>query len=94
MFATGQAFTPASAVYRLRQPAEPEARTGNYALPADRNSARLLPYHRLDLSVKRGIRLFGADAEAFLQVFNVYSRRNEWFVQFDPDSQFKPIRRS
>ena len=86
LYATGQAFTPASAVYRLRQPAEPEARTGNYALPADRNSARLLPYHRLDLSVKRGIRLFGANAEAYLQVFNVYSRRNEWFVQFDPDS--------
>ena len=86
LYATGQAFTPASAVYRLRQPAEPEARTGNYALPADRNSARLLPYHRLDMSVKRGIRLFGADAEAYIQVFNVYNRRNEWFVQFDPDA--------
>ena len=86
LYAAGQAFTPASAVYRLRQPAEPEARTGNYALPADRNSARLLPYHRLDMSVKRGIRVFGADAEAYIQVFNVYSRRNEWFVQFDPDS--------
>ncbi len=85
LYATGQAFTPASAVYRLRQPAEPEARIENYALPADRNSARLLPYHRLDLSIKRGIRLFGVDAEAYIQVFNVYSRRNEWFVQFDPD---------
>ena len=86
LYATGQAFTPASAVYGLRRPAEPEARIENYALPADRNSARLLPYHRLDLSVKRGIRLFGVDAEAYIQVFNVYSRRNEWFVQFDPDA--------
>ena len=50
---------------------------------ADRNSARLLPYHRLDLSLKRRIGLFGSDAEAYLQVFNVYSRRNEWFVQYD-----------
>ena len=85
LYATGQAFTPASAAYRLRRPAEPEARTETYALPADRNSARLLPYHRLDLSVKRGFRLFGAEVEAYLQVFNVYSRRNEWFVQFDLD---------
>ena len=56
------------------------------ALPAERNSARLLPYHRLDVSLKRQIRLFGSDAEAFLQVFNAYSRRNEWFVQFDAEN--------
>ena len=86
LYATGQAFTPASAVYRLRTPAEPEAGIESYALPADRNSARLLPYHRLDLSIKRGFRIFRTDAEAYIQVFNVYSRRNEWFVQFDPDA--------
>ncbi len=86
LYATGQAFTPASAVYRLRTPAEPEARVENYALPADRNSARLLPYHRLDVSIKRGFRIFRTDAEAYIQVFNAYSRRNEWFVQFDPDA--------
>ena len=86
LYATGQAFTPASAVYRLRTPAEPEARIENYALPADRNSARLLPYHRLDVSIKRGFRIFRTDAEAYIQVFNAYSRRNEWFVQFDPDA--------
>ena len=86
LYATGQAFTPASAVYRLRTPADPDAGIENYALPADRNSARLLPYHRLDVSIKRGFRVFGTDAEAYIQVFNVYSRRNEWFVQFDPDA--------
>ena len=82
---TGQAFTPGSAVYRLRRPTEPEAGIRNYALPADRNSARLLPYHRLDLSVKLQFSLFGVDAEAYLQVFNVYSRRNEWFIEFELD---------
>ncbi len=56
------------------------------ALAAERNSARLLPYHRLDLSVKRRFKLFGVETEAYLQVFNVYNRRNEWFVQYDVDS--------
>jgi hypothetical protein len=58
----------------------------DYVLPADRNSARLLPYHRLDLGVRRDLRLAGRPAGVYLQVFNAYSRRNEWFVQYDTDS--------
>ena len=84
VYATGQAFTPASARYTLRKPA-----TGvfeDYVLPAERNSARLLPYHRLDVSARREMRLFGADTELYVQIFNVYSRRNEWFVQYDTDN--------
>ncbi len=84
IFATGQAFTPASARYDLRG----SARTGpreRYFLPAGRNSSRLLPYHRMDLSVKRGFRLFGMDMQGYLQVFNAYNRRNEWFVQYDTE---------
>ena len=51
-------------------------------LPGERNSARLLPYHRLDVSVSRDFRLWGRDATWMVQVFNLYSRRNEWFVQY------------
>ena len=51
--------------------------------PAQRNSARLQPYHRLDVSASRSFALWGADSEFYVQVFNVYSRRNEWFVQLD-----------
>ena len=84
VFGTGQAFTPASARYAFRE----SARTGpreHYFLPAGRNTARLLPYHRVDLSVKRGFRVFGMDLQGYLQVFNAYNRRNEWFVQYDTD---------
>ncbi len=56
---------------------------GRPAPSGPKNSARLLPYNRLDLSVTRHGRLFGAKPDYFLQVFNVYSRRNEWFVQYD-----------
>ncbi len=81
VYATGQAFTPASVRYSLREPT-----TGvveDYVLPSRRNSARLLPYHRLDVSVTRDLALWGLESEIFLQVFNLYSRRNEWFVLYD-----------
>ncbi|MYF92707.1 MAG: TonB-dependent receptor [Gemmatimonadetes bacterium] len=84
VYATGQAFTPASARYSLRQPTTGEVE--DYVLSAERNSARLLPYHRLDASASREFGLWGLDVEFFLQIFNLYSRRNEWFVQFDTNN--------
>ena len=51
--------------------------------PTQRNSARLQPYHRLDVSASRSLGLWGADSEFYVQIFNVYSRRNEWFLQLD-----------
>ena len=83
VYATGQAFTPASVRYSLREPT-----TGvveDYVLPSRRNSGRLLPYHRLDASVTRDLTLRGLESEFFLQVFNLYSRRNEWFIQYSTD---------
>ena len=82
VYGTGQAFTPAAARYTLRDPAS--GRPVDRFLAASRNSARLLPYHRLDAGVRRRSRLFGAEVEWYLQVFNLYSRRNEWFIQYDP----------
>jgi len=91
VYGTGQAFTPAAARYTLTDPAagEPVDRL----LAARRNTARLLPYHRLDLGVRRTLKLFGdgVKAEVYLQVVNFYNRRNEWFVEYDAeDSSKKP----
>ena len=83
VYATGQAFTPASARYSLREPT-----TGvveDYVLPSRRNSARLLPYHRLDASATRDLTLWGLESELYLQIFNLYSRRNEWFVLYETE---------
>lgn len=89
VYGTGQAFTPAAARYTLRDPAagEPVDRL----LAARRNTGRLLPYHRLDLGVRRTLKMFGegVDAEVYLQFFNFYNRRNEWFVEYDPDDSSK-----
>jgi len=80
---SGQAFTPASARYTITEPATGEAVP--VILPAERNSSRLLPYHRLDLSVSRSFRKFGVDGEWSFQLFNAYSRRNDWFVSYDSE---------
>ena len=93
VYATGQAFTPASARYTLRSPA-----TGvveDYVLPGPRNSARLLPYHRLDVSVRRTFSMWASEAEWYVQIANLYSRRNEWFVEYntdDPETEPKVIK--
>ena len=86
IYGTGQAFTPASARYTLRSPATAAFLDDDFVLPAARNSGRLLPYHRIDLNVARRFELFGSDTEVCLQIFNVYNRRNEWFVQYYADS--------
>ena len=93
VYATGQAFTPASARYTLREPATGSLQ--DYVLPDNRNSARLLPYHRLDASASREFGLWGLDVEFYLQIYNLYSRRNEWFVVFntnDPETEPEVIK--
>jgi len=82
-YATGQAFTPAAARFQLRDPATGGVSEASQILPAARNSARLLPYHRLDVSARRPFGLFGLQAEFVIEIFNLYNRRNEWFVQYD-----------
>ena len=90
LYGTGQAYTPIVGRYQLRDPAVPEFKSHRYAIQGDKNSARLLPYHRLDLSVKRRFRLFGSEAEAYVQVFNAYNRKNEWFVENDDGGDSTP----
>ena len=83
VYGTGQAFTPAAARYTLRDPASD--RPVDRLLAAQRNTARLLPYHRLDIGMRRTFGLFGADVDFYVQIFNAYNRRNEWFIQYDPE---------
>lgn len=89
-YGTGQAYTPPAARYTLRDPASD--RPIDRLLAARRNTARLLPYHRLDVGMRWAFGLFGADVDFYLQIFNAYNRRNEWFVQYDPeDATEQPI---
>lgn len=85
VYATGQAFTPAASRYVVVNPATGEVPSTPLLLPAEKNSARLLAYHRLDVTVSRDFSMFGLPSEVFLQVFNLYNRENEWFVQYNDE---------
>ncbi len=52
-----------------------------YGGEANVNSARLPDYHRLDLRLSRTLGFFGLEAEAYLDVINVYNRRNIFAYQ-------------
>ena len=81
VYATGQAFTPASATWVIGNPITEQVEP--QVLAAERNSSRLLPYHRLDVSAARNFVMFNQPAEVYIQIFNLYSRRNDWFVQYN-----------
>ena len=49
----------------------------------DRNSYRLSPYHRLDLSAVLKLKPKHGESDLTFSVYNVYNRRNPYFVYFD-----------
>jgi hypothetical protein len=60
---------------------------GIQAVPVypDRNSYRLIPYHRLDLGMVYKLRpsRIGGDRDLTFSVYNAYNRRNAYFIYFD-----------
>ena len=50
--------------------------TVDYGDERNINSARLPDYHRLDVRLTRKTRWFGLDGEAYLDIINVYNRKN------------------
>ena len=49
----------------------------------ERNSFRLAPYHRLDLSAVFRLKPKRGEADLSFSVYNVYNRRNPYFVYFE-----------
>jgi len=51
----------------------------------DRNSYRLIPYHRLDLGVVWKLKpvRFGTERDLTFSIYNAYDRRNAYFVYFE-----------
>ena len=84
-FATGQAYTAPTDRYEISGlPFSTASADGLYS--PSLNNARLPAYHRVDLGLQRnGRTLMFRDTELQLQVVNLYSRRNVWFVQYDFD---------
>ena len=82
-YATGQPYTRPESQFKLYD--DPGRETTRDALVSPFNGARLPPYHRLDLGVRRLGTLFGLDVELQVQLLNVYNRRNVWFYFYETD---------
>ena len=81
-YATGQAYTAPTGRYEVAGVPTGNALDGLYS-PA-LNNARLPPYNRVDAGFQRNGRIGPLrDTELQLQVVNVYSRRNVWFITYD-----------
>lgn len=52
----------------------------------DRNTYRLIPYHRLDLGLVWKLKpvRFGTERDLTFSVYNAYDRRNAYFIYFEP----------
>ncbi len=83
-YATGQAYTAPTGRYEIDGLPTGAATNGLYS--PGLNNARLPPYHRVDLGFQRNGRIGPLrDTELQLQIVNVYSRRNVWFITYDFD---------
>jgi hypothetical protein len=52
----------------------------------DRNTYRLIPYHRLDLGLVWKLKpvRFGTERDLTFSIYNAYDRRNAYFIYFEP----------
>lgn len=83
VYGTGNTFTPIRSVYFIEQ--------GAVARYGDRNSARIDPYHRLDVSATLTPQRQFEKEKDFkstwtFSVYNIYNRRNTFFISYDFNS--------
>ena len=86
IYGTGNAFTPLKSVYFIEQGA-----VVNYGV---RNSARIDPYHRLDLSATLTPQKQFKKEKDFkstwtFSVYNIYNRKNTFFISYDAQTEFQ-----
>ncbi len=80
VYATGKAYTVPESQYYLDF--KDGTRQG-YIHISDKNSYRLPPYHRLDLSISRNFETRSVRYVLGFSVFNVYNHDNIWYRQFN-----------
>ena len=86
---SGQAYTPIIGYYNQILPEGPDEvyRT----IPGTRNSARYKPYSRLDLGMVYHTKLFGSKMDIYVQVINVFNRKNTFRKTYNIGSIYNGI---
>jgi hypothetical protein len=80
-YATGQAYTSTLGYYHVALDEIGFER--DLTIPGTMGVQRLPDYHRADASLTYSFHLFGKNAKASLDIFNLYSHRNVWFRVVD-----------
>jgi ferric enterobactin receptor len=82
--ASGRPYTPATSIESVWFSS---GATVNEVVFGGRNSARLPPYHRLDLSTQHDFRIASVKTTVGGTVFNVYGRKNIQFYEYETAGQ-------
>lgn len=92
-YGTGLPFTRPVAGYRLytheltsdgkRRPTQPADDSEPGIAPGPRNAERYPPYHRLDLSARRTYRRGWGSYTPYIDVLNIYNRKNPLFYLYE-----------
>ena len=87
-FFSGQPITLPGSAYLMNQMPDWETNKGSIALyPSDINTFNLPYYSRLDFSLTYDIQYDGWTLSPYLQVFNMFNRKNVWFIQYKYEVQ-------
>ncbi|MDH7516519.1 MAG: hypothetical protein QHI48_11670, partial [Bacteroidota bacterium] len=89
-FQTGQSYTGMTSRIRSTMPGD---NIGvHITMPAERYGLRLPPSHQLNINIDYRTTLFGHPFTVFLDVFNVYSRRDIWYRYYDATGETTVVR--
>jgi hypothetical protein len=81
VYGTGNAFSmPVGRIFIQGQPGVRDAYVPVYT---ERNAYRLAAYHRLDLGLVYNLQPKHGEGDLTLSIYNVYNRRNPYFVYFE-----------
>lgn len=95
VYGTGRALTLSETSFSAYVPdnASDYIYTFSAEVPSDKNSFRMSPYHRMDLSLTRTRPLEAKEGEKHLifSVYNAYNNLNPFFAQTDYDDDGNPV---
>jgi hypothetical protein len=90
VYGTGNAITLPTATYRGAQTSAANNYWESLSYYGDRNSFRMRAYHRLDISFSFWKNTKWGRSKWTLACYNVYSRRNPFFMELSSDDRGNP----
>ena len=94
IYGTGRALTLNESTFSAYVP-DGESNSGVYSfsleVPSEKNSFRMSPYHRLDLSLTRTKNYENSSKHLIFSIYNAYNNLNPFFALTDEDDNGNPV---